>query len=73
MISGKFESNQNLSNLIKRVYYWVIQVKIVFFCLYCCVFRPANGCSARCLLVEIDFLTLKQLFSVTNGTKLTKK
>ena len=28
----------------------------------CCVFRPANGCSARRLLVEIDFLMLKQLF-----------
>ena len=30
MISGKFESNQNLSNLVKRVY-WVIQAKIIFF------------------------------------------
>ena len=28
----------------------------------CCVFRPANGCSAHRSLVEIDFLTLKQLF-----------
>ena len=29
----------------------------------CCVFRPANGCSARCSLVELNFLTLKQLFA----------
>ena len=28
----------------------------------CCVFRPANGCSACHSLVEIDFLMLKQLF-----------
>ena len=27
------------------------------------VFWPANGCSARPLLVEIKFLTLKQLFA----------
>ena len=26
----------------------------------CCVFRPANGCSARRLLVKISFLMLKQ-------------
>ena len=31
-------------------------------CLGCCVFQPANGCSARRLLVKIIFLTLKQLF-----------
>ena len=29
----------------------------------CCVFRPANGCSARRSLIEINFLTLKQLFA----------
>ena len=28
----------------------------------CCVFWPANGCSAHHSLVEIDFLMLKQLF-----------
>ena len=32
----------------------------------CCVFRPANGCSARPALVKIDFLK-KTNFSVTNG------
>ena len=36
----------------------------------CCVFRPANGCSACHSLVEIDFLTLKQLFpSLTEQNK----
>ena len=30
--------------------------------LMCCAFQPANGCSACRLLVEIDFLMLKQLF-----------
>ena len=29
----------------------------------CCVFRPANGWSACHLLVEINFLMLKQLFA----------
>ena len=29
----------------------------------CCVFRPVNGCSAHRSLVEINFLTLKQLFA----------
>ena len=29
----------------------------------CCVFRPANGCSACRSLIEIIFLTLKQLFT----------
>ena len=41
-----------------------------FFCtqiglrngILCCVFQPANGCSACCSLVEINFLMLKQLF-----------
>ena len=28
----------------------------------CCVFPPANKCSARPSLVEINFLMLKQLF-----------
>ena len=36
----------------------------------CCVFQPANGYSARCSLVEIDFLMLKQLFpSLTEQNK----
>ena len=36
----------------------------------CCVFQPANGCSACCLLVEIDFLMLQQLFpSLTEQNK----
>ena len=36
----------------------------------CCVFWPANGCSARRLLVKIDFLMLKQLFlSLTEQNK----
>ena len=30
--------------------------------LSCCVFQPVNGCSARCSLVQISFLTIKQLF-----------
>ena len=39
-----------------------------------CVFRPAKGCSARRLLVEIDFLTLKQLFpSLTEQNKQKNK
>ena len=37
-----------------------IPVKMVYTC---CVFQPANGCSACRLLVEINFLTLKQLFT----------
>ena len=37
---------------------------------FCCVFRPANRCSARRLLVKIDFLTLKKLFpSLTEQNK----
>ena len=28
----------------------------------CCIFQPANGCSARHSLVEINFLALKLLF-----------
>ena len=36
----------------------------------CCVFQPANGCSAHRLLVKIDLLTLKQLFpSLTEQNK----
>ena len=36
----------------------------------CCVFRPANGCSACRSLVKIDFLMLKQLFlSLTEQNK----
>ena len=39
---------------------------------HCCVFQPANGCSARHSLVKIDFLTLKQLFlSKTEQNKVT--
>ena len=30
----------------------------------CCVFRPANGCSARRSLVEIDSLMLKRILRV---------
>ena len=36
----------------------------------CCVFRPANGCSAPHSLIKIDFLMLKQLFpSLTEQNK----
>ena len=36
----------------------------------CCVFRAANGYSSRRSLVEIDFLTLKQIFlSLTEQNK----
>ena len=34
-----------------------------FSVIICCVFRPANGCSARLSLVKINFLMLKQLFA----------
>ena len=34
------------------------------FYVICCVFRPANGCSACRSLVKINFLTLKQLFAL---------
>ena len=34
----------------------------VYFQLICCVFWPANRCSAHRSLVEVIFLTLKQLF-----------
>ena len=37
-----------------------------------CVFRPANRCSARCSLVEINFLTLKQLFAYFKVIKCIK-
>ena len=35
--------------------------------LVCCVFQPANGCSARCSLVEIKFLRLFCSFSDGNN------
>ena len=43
---------------------------------HCCVFRPANRCSACGSLVEIHFLMIKQLFpSLTeqNKQKITKR
>ena len=40
----------------------------------CCVFPPANKCSARPSLVEINFLMLKQLFpSLTKEKKEKRK
>ena len=48
--------------------------KEIRFTSNCCVFRPANGCSARRSLVKIDFLTLKQLFpSLTEQNKQKSK
>ena len=42
----------------------------MYTCSICCVFRPANGCPARRSLVEIDFLTIQQLFpSLTEQNK----
>ena len=40
----------------------VLLTKKIIYCHDCCVFRPANRCSACRSLVEIDFLMLKQLF-----------
>ena len=34
----------------------------------CCVFRPANGCSARCSLVEINFPTLNFFLRTLKST-----
>ena len=40
----------------------------------CCVFRPVNGCSARRLLVKINFSKPKQLFpSLTKQNKEKRK
>ena len=35
----------------------------------CCLFRPANGCSARRLLVEINFLMLKNKITPKKSPK----
>ena len=49
------------------IYHTHISTKFLFNA--CCVFPPANRCSACCLLVEIIFLMLKQVlpsFSIAN-------
>ena len=39
--------------------------------IHCCVFRPANGCSAHRLLVKIDFL-MQKLTEENNGNLINK-
>ena len=52
------------------IHYVKHNIVISLFYRMCCVFRPANGCSAHSLLVEKDFLMLKQLFpSLTEQNK----
>ena len=46
-----------------KLKHFLAQKNINLFLSDYCVFRPANGCSARRSLVEIKFLTLKQLFA----------
>ena len=48
--------HKTLNNLIK------VNLCIVWYPGVCCVFQPANGCSARRSLVEKDFLMLKQIW-----------
>ena len=43
-----------------------------FFNVGCCAFRPANGCSTRRSLVEINFLMFKQLFTSFSIIKYVK-
>ena len=53
-----------------------IQISKAISTFNCCVFRPANGCSARRSLVKIICFTVKTSFlslSITNGRKRNKK
>ena len=68
-----FEMKENCKNnfqeFVLLVWGFFKKLKFNFFQKFytvahaCCVFRPANGCSAHCSLVEINFLPLKQLFA----------
>ena len=55
---------------VSLVFHTVVTVRIGLKTLlatcshYCCVFRPANGCSARRSLVEIKFFNAKTTFCI---------
>ena len=54
-------------SLFGKIFFPILSLKLSIIC---CVFRPANRCSACRLLIEIDFLMLKQLFpSLTKQNK----